>query len=175
MPDRVEKACAAYWEFYRVAWRPLGLLSSEFDVPFADLPPNTKQLTAKAIEAALAAAEAETMPVAWEFAVGQTVEKFTGEAIWHGVIVARYQTHRGKRRYVVEVQPQGFQMIAVPEQLRASPPIRDEAEIRMDEREKCARIADNGMLVPPDGGSPTQGECDVAARIATAIRARGES
>lgn len=61
-------------------------------------------------------------PVAWQFATGQTVEKFTGEAIWNGVIVARYQTTKGKRRYVVEVQPQGFQMIAVPEQLRAASP-----------------------------------------------------
>ena len=72
--------------------------------------------------AALAAAEAETQPVAWQFAAGQTVEKFTGEAIWHGVIVARYLTTKGKQRYVVEVQPQGFQMIAVPEQLRYASP-----------------------------------------------------
>ena len=52
------------------------------------------------------------------FAIGDPVEKFTGEAIWHGVIVASYLTSKGKRRYVVEVKPQGFQMIAVPSQLR---------------------------------------------------------
>lgn len=53
------------------------------------------------------------------FAIGDPVEKFTGEAIWHGVVVASYLTSKGKRRYVVEVKPQGFQMIAVPSQLRA--------------------------------------------------------
>lgn len=40
------------------------------------------------------------------------------------------------------------------------------------EREACAKLADVGMLVPPDGGSPTQDEIDVAKRIAAAIRAR---
>jgi len=43
------------------------------------------------------------------------------------------------------------------------------------EREACARIADMGMLVPPDGGCPTQGEIDVAEGIAAAIRARSNS
>lgn len=38
------------------------------------------------------------------------------------------------------------------------------------ERERCAKIADYGMLVPPDGGSPTQDEIDTANRIAAAIR-----
>jgi hypothetical protein len=36
--------------------------------------------------------------------------------------------------------------------------------------EEAAKIADTGMLVPPDGGSPTQDEIDVAERIAAAIR-----
>lgn len=49
---------------------------------------------------------------------GTYVEKYTGEARWHGWIVASYYTRRGKLRYVVEVEPQGFQMIAVPGQLR---------------------------------------------------------
>ncbi|MDR7035228.1 hypothetical protein [Mesorhizobium sp. BE184] len=53
--------------------------------------------------------------------IGQRVVKFTGEARWHGVVVASYQTTKGKQRYVVEVEPQGFQMIAVPEQLRPLP------------------------------------------------------
>ena len=51
--EMVEKACAAYWEHYREAWRPSGTLPAKYDVPFADLPPNTKHLTAKAMEAAL--------------------------------------------------------------------------------------------------------------------------
>ncbi|WP_303758396.1 hypothetical protein [Sphingobium yanoikuyae] len=67
---------------------------------------------------------AQTVPVdvaalEWGFNIGQAVEKFTGEAIWHGTVVARYLTGKGKPRYVVEVHPQGFQMIAVPSQLRA--------------------------------------------------------
>ena len=52
------------------------------------------------------------------FKIGDPVEKFTGEAIWHGTVVAAYHTTRNKLRYVVEVDPQGFQMIAVPSQLR---------------------------------------------------------
>lgn len=43
------------------------------------------------------------------------------------------------------------------------------------EREACAKIADTGMLVPPDGGSPTDGECDVALGIAAAIRSRSSA
>lgn len=54
----------------------------------------------------------------FEFEVGDRVEKFIGEARWYGDIRARYTTSRGKVRYVVEVEPQGFQMIAVPQQLR---------------------------------------------------------
>lgn len=50
--------------------------------------------------------------------VGDYVEKFTGEAIWKGWIVSVYYTMRKKLRYVVEIDPQGFQMIAVPSQLR---------------------------------------------------------
>lgn len=60
------------------------------------------------------------LPIAWAFAPGQRVEKWTGEALWSGIIVARYLTTKGKERYVVEVEPQGFQMIAVPSQLRAA-------------------------------------------------------
>lgn len=40
-----------------------------------------------------------------------------------------------------------------------------------DAYERCARIAENACLVPPDGGSPTQGETDVAEAAARAIRA----
>lgn len=53
-----------------------------------------------------------------DFTPGDYVEKYTGEARWLGTIVARYHTMRGKLRYVVDVDPQGFQMIAVPSQLR---------------------------------------------------------
>jgi hypothetical protein len=53
-----------------------------------------------------------------DFTIGDRVEKFTGEAQWHGIVVSSYLTTKKKRRYVVEVEPQGFQMIAVPAQLR---------------------------------------------------------
>lgn len=53
-----------------------------------------------------------------QFRVGVPVEKYTGEARWNGIIVARYKTTRGKLRFVVDVEPQGFQMIAVGSQLR---------------------------------------------------------
>lgn len=36
--------------------------------------------------------------------------------------------------------------------------------------EAAAALADRGMLMPPDGGSPTQGEIDVATGIAAGIR-----
>lgn len=63
--------------------------------------------------------EDSAWPADTEYAYGQPVEKFTGEAQWDGVIVSAYHTTAGKLRYVVEVKPQGFQMIAVPSQLRA--------------------------------------------------------
>ena len=54
--------------------------------------------------------------------LGEPVEKYTGEARWEGVLLAKYKTTRGKIRYVVEVTPQGFQMICVPNQIRPAPP-----------------------------------------------------
>ena len=62
--------------------------------------------------------EAESAPDEHGFILGEPVEKYTGEARWQGILVARYLTTSGKRRYVVEVKPQGFQMIAIPGQLR---------------------------------------------------------
>lgn len=56
------------------------------------------------------------------FNIGDKVEKYTGEARWHGTVVARYETLKGKLRYVIDVDPQGFQMIAVPSQLRRIEP-----------------------------------------------------
>ncbi len=54
-----------------------------------------------------------------QFHYGDWVEKFTGEARWEGRVVSAYHTKRLALRYVVEVEPQSFQMIAVPSQLRA--------------------------------------------------------
>ena len=36
--------------------------------------------------------------------------------------------------------------------------------------EECARVAENGCLVPPDGGSPTNAERELCESIAAAIR-----
>lgn len=47
------------------------------------------------------------------------VEKFTGSYHVHGTIRTGYTTTRGDVRYVVEIEPQGFQMIYAEEQLRA--------------------------------------------------------
>jgi hypothetical protein len=46
--------------------------------------------------------------------------------------------------------------------------------LRADVIEACARIADTGHLVPPDGGSPSEEEHAVAKHIAAAIRASGK-
>lgn len=50
---------------------------------------------------------------------GTRVEISTDETrVPDGIVVAVYFTTRGKLRYVVEVEPQGFQMIVVPEKIR---------------------------------------------------------
>lgn len=46
------------------------------------------------------------------------VEKFSGEARYFGTIVSVYETLRGSTRYVVEVEPQGFQMIVTEGMIR---------------------------------------------------------
>lgn len=55
-----------------------------------------------------------------KFKVGDYVEKHKGEALWYGWIVSVYHTRRGRLRYVVEIDSQGFQMIAVEGQLIAA-------------------------------------------------------
>lgn len=53
------------------------------------------------------------------FKLGDYIEKYTGEARYKGHVVAIYVTRRNPRlRLVVEVEPQGFQMIVSPEMLR---------------------------------------------------------
>ena len=49
---------------------------------------------------------------------GHLVEKFTGEARWRGFCLVTYKTTKGSIRHLVEVMPQGFQMIAVTGQLQ---------------------------------------------------------
>jgi len=46
------------------------------------------------------------------------VEKYAGEARYTGVVLVAYRTTRGGLRYVVEVEPQGFQMIVTDGMIR---------------------------------------------------------
>ena len=73
----------------------------------------------------------ETTEETTEFEIGQIVEKYTGEARWFGTIVAKYRTLKGSTRYVVEVSPQGFQMIAVGSQLRKTDSLLEGVMIAM--------------------------------------------
>ncbi|WP_210482693.1 hypothetical protein [Microvirga antarctica] len=57
-----------------------------------------------------------------EFKLGDHVEKHSGEARYTGQIVSVYQTTKGGTRYVVEVEPQGFQMICTAGMLRLRAP-----------------------------------------------------
>jgi hypothetical protein len=54
------------------------------------------------------------------FSIGEYVEKSIGDAHYKGYVVAVYRTRANKIRYVVEVDPQGFQMICSAAQLRVS-------------------------------------------------------
>jgi hypothetical protein len=45
---------------------------------------------------------------------------------------------------------------------------------RAEERERCAKVAITGCLVPPDGGSPEPWEVDLCDEIARRIRALGD-
>jgi len=53
-----------------------------------------------------------------KFKIGDVVEKYTGDAQYQGSVVAVYRTMLGKLRYVIDVDPQGFQMIVSEKQLR---------------------------------------------------------
>ena len=97
-----------------------------------------------------------------QFTVGLEVEKYTGEARWEGVIVARYLTTKGKLRFVVEVQPQGFQMIAVGAQLR-------EKDRTVWVRRSQSKNYDGYM---PDEPSPRQGHVVVSGDTFEVLAAR---
>ena len=53
------------------------------------------------------------------FFIGQKVEKFSGDYQTIGEIRARYTTCKGAVRYVVEIEPQGFQHIFTAGSIRA--------------------------------------------------------
>jgi len=57
-----------------------------------------------------------------QFALSDRVEKHTGEARYTGKVVSVYETSKGGTSYVVEVEPQGFQMICTASMLRPAPP-----------------------------------------------------
>lgn len=56
-----------------------------------------------------------------KFKLGDYVEKFEGEARYSGWIVSVYTTKQGGIRYVVQVDPQGFQMIVTEKMIRTIP------------------------------------------------------
>jgi hypothetical protein len=53
-----------------------------------------------------------------QYSVGEQVEKFVGDARYTGEVVSVYCTKAKRIRYVVEVDPQGFQMIVSEAQIR---------------------------------------------------------
>lgn len=53
-----------------------------------------------------------------KFKIGDRVEKYTGDYSAFGEVRAVYSTKRGRLRYVVEIEPQGFQMIWGDKELR---------------------------------------------------------
>lgn len=57
----------------------------------------------------------------WDYEIGERVEKYTGAYTTFGEVRATYTTKGGARRYVVEVEPQGFQMIWSDKELRSAP------------------------------------------------------
>ena len=56
------------------------------------------------------------------FKIGDRVEKYTGAYTTFGEVRSAYTTRGGAVRYVVEVEPQGFQMIWSDNELRAACP-----------------------------------------------------
>lgn len=56
-----------------------------------------------------------------KFMIGERVEKHTGDYSTFGEVRGIYVTKNGKLRYVVEVEPQGFQMIWSGKELRHAP------------------------------------------------------
>ena len=58
------------------------------------------------------------MSLGYAFTVGDYVEKWTGDAQYRGWIVSRYRTRKRLVRYVVEIDPQRFQMIVSEGQIR---------------------------------------------------------
>lgn len=45
-----------------------------------------------------------------------------------------------------------------------------EARVERETIERCAKVARDGWMVPPDGGSPTEAETELCDRIEAAIR-----
>lgn len=54
----------------------------------------------------------------YPFKIGDAVEKYIGDAQYQGTIVSIYRTTKNKTRYVIEVLPQGFQMIVSDKQIK---------------------------------------------------------
>jgi hypothetical protein len=73
----------------------------------------------RVLEQFAASAPSAVEDAVWK--IGERVEKWNGEARYTGVVVSVYTTTKGGVRYVVEVEPQGFQMICTKAMLRDAP------------------------------------------------------
>ena len=74
-----------------------------------------------ALRAKVADMQSPNVPDENGFLIGQKVEKFSGDYQTIGEIRARYTTCKGAVRYVVEIEPQGFQHIFSAGNIRALP------------------------------------------------------
>lgn len=164
--EMVEKACAAYWECYRDAWRPYGIMQPKHDVPFSELHHSTQDNIKSAMRAALAAAEAGE-PVAEDYVLPCDVRVAPGTLIRKGcklsTLVECIRHREGKPDEVTRL---------------TSPPSeasRDErAAIRKEAFEEAARIAED-FTGWQDDSSYSAGARHYGGDVATAIRARGET
>lgn len=60
-----------------------------------------------------------------DYQIGDRVQKYTGAYTTFGEVRAVYTTKAGAQRYVVEVEPQGFQMIWGDKELRAASGLKE--------------------------------------------------
>lgn len=80
------------------------------------------------------------------FKIGDRVEKYTGAYNTFGEVRCAYITKAGAVRYVVEVEPQGFQMIWSSKELR----LANKGDVKMNKEEALQMIDDHkNRLVDP--------------------------
>ena len=107
----------------------------------------------------------------------KAVEAVADRDWWQAMLPPGWKLHGWTDRYYATVySPDRKRVFQVDGELlfafTAIQPILDQA-VR-DERERCALVARDGCLVPPDGGSPTEAEIELCDEIARRIRALGD-